>query len=87
MTETQSAAAQNDCPALVSFSQTASEYARVFCYCQPLNVSNPSFETTDVAWQPYGDGFSYTTVTASDGLQSIAVTNGGALQFSTLPAG
>ena len=79
------------CPTLSSsFSQTNSEYDRVFdvpCSCPMFAIENPSFETSGVGWQSFVDGFIYTTAHASDGVQSIEVTNGGAYQVITLPAG
>ena len=56
--------------------------------CHKYSILNPSFEETGVGWQEYGNsGFQYTTETASHGVQSIRVTDGGAYQVWSLPSG
>ena len=52
-----------------------------------FTIQNPSFEESDVGWQVLGDGFVYTSATASDGVQSVKVTNGGARSIMIFPAG
>ena len=53
--------------------------------CIPYPVVNPSFEE-EGGWTAYMDGFTYTTQTASHGVRSVSVTNGGANQMFTVPA-
>lgn len=53
-------------------------------------MTNGSFEGSDLSsdWSPSSDGgYDISTATSRDGTQSIKVTNGGATQTVTLPAG
>ena len=54
--------------------------------CVQYALLNPSFEEVG-GWTPHKGGFNYTDITASDGERSVSVTDGGAGQTITLPAG